>query len=183
MTEKKTTKEIKENVVNLPEGVTCKVLNDKLVFEKAGVVQEVTYNHVYVTIIAEGNNLNIKPNSKKKLFISVSNTIKKIINNTLEGFERDYVCKMQIVYKHFPITVKIEDNKFKIINFYGEKKVREVNIAPKVKIDINGKELTLSGINKQAVGQTAGSIESKTRLKGKDYRVFDDGIYIVEKVK
>lgn len=183
MTEKKINKEIKENIVTLPEGVSCIFSDDTVILEKNGVKQDIPYNHVYVSLEQKGNDLIIIPNSKKKPFVSVSKTLKKIINNAIEGFEREFVCKMQITYKHFPITTKIEDNKFKIINFYGEKKPREIKIAKDVKVDVKGKDIIISGKNKQLVGQVAGNIEARTRLKRKDYRVFHDGIYIVEKVK
>jgi large subunit ribosomal protein L6 len=183
VTKKVDLKIIKENIVEVPLDIAVKIENEKVIFEKGDVKQIVPYNHVYVSVEYKDNKLTIKPNNKKKPFLSVSNTIKKIINNAIEGFTKDFVCKMQIVYSHFPITVKIDGNKFIINNFYGEKKQRVVAISPGVKIEVDGKEITLSGKNKQTVGHVAGSIESKTKLKDKDYRVFDDGIYIVEKTK
>ncbi len=183
MTKKVDVKIIKENIIEIPSDIAVKIVNEKVIFEKGDVKQVVPYNHVYVSVECKDNKLIIKPNNKKKPFLSVSNTIKKIINNALEGFTKDFVCKMQIVYAHFPITVKIDGDKFIINNFYGEKKPRILKISPGVKIKIDGKEIILSGKDKQAVGNVAGSIESRTKLKDKDYRVFDDGIYIAEKVK
>jgi large subunit ribosomal protein L6 len=183
VTEKKAKKEIKENIIEIPTGVTFTIDDSKLVLEKASVVQEVPYNHVYISLEKTDGGLKIIPNHKKSKYISVSNTLKKIILNTIEGFDRDFICKMQIVYSHFPLTVKIENNKFVIVNFYGEKKNRTVPLVEGVKVEISGKDIVLSGNNKQKVGQLAGSIESIARLKNKDYRVFDDGIYIVEKAK
>ena len=181
MTEKKAKKEIKENIIEIPEGITFTIDDSKLSLEKASVVHEVPYNHVYISLEKTDGGVKIIPNQKKSKYISVSNTLKKIILNSIEGFDRDFVCKMQIVYSHFPITVKIENNKFVIVNFYGEKKPRTVPLVPGVKIEISGKEIILSGNDKQKVGQIAGRIESIARFKNKDYRVFDDCIYIVEK--
>lgn len=183
MTEKKVKNEIKENIVEIPSGITVKLDNDNIILEKGSVKQIVPYNHVYVSVENKGSSVILKPNSKKKPFISVSNTLRKIINNAIAGFDKEYVCKMQIVYSHFPMTAKVDGKRFIITNFYGEKKPRVVNVVDGVKIDISGKEVTISGIDKQKVGQVAGNIESIARLKKKDYRVFDDGIYIVEKVK
>jgi large subunit ribosomal protein L6 len=183
VTEKKVKNEIKENIVEIPSGITVKIDGNNIILEKGSVVQVVPYNHVYISIENKNNSLVLKPNSKKKPFISVSNTVKKIILNALAGFTKDYICKMQIVYSHFPMTAKVDKKKFIITNFYGEKKPRVVNVPEGVKVDISGKEVTISGKDKQKVGQVAGNIESIARLKQKDYRVFDDGIYIVEKAK
>jgi len=43
------------------------------------------------------------------------------------------------------------------------------------------RELWQPGLNKEAVGQTAANIEQKTKIKVYDPRVFQDGIYLVEK--
>jgi len=180
---KKIKNEIKENIIEVPKDITFKIDDHKVIFEKGDLKQEVLYNHVYVSVVQKENSIVIRPNNKKKTYLAVSNTLRKIMNNTIEGFTKEFVCKMQVVYSHFPITTKVNKDKFIITNFYGEKKPRVVNIASNVKIEINGKDITLSGRDKQAVGQTAGNIESKTKLKDKDYRVFDDGIYIVEKSK
>jgi large subunit ribosomal protein L6 len=48
-------------------------------------------------------------------------------------------------------------------------------------VAIKGDELIVTGINKEHVGQTAANIEQATRIKGRDPRVFQDGIYLTEK--
>jgi len=183
VTEKKGKKEIKENIIEIPNGINVTIDDSKIILEKASVVQEVPYNHVYISVEKLDNSVKVIPNNKKTKYTSVSNTIKKLILNAIQGFDKDFVCKLQVVYSHFPMTAKVENNKFIISNFYGEKKQRVVNLVSGVKVEISGKEITLSGKDKQKVGQLAGNIESIARMKNKDYRVFDDGIYIVEKVK
>ena len=46
---------------------------------------------------------------------------------------------------------------------------------------LNGDEVVVTGINKESVGQTAANIEQATRIKARDPRVFQDGIYVVGK--
>ena len=50
-----------------------------------------------------------------------------------------------------------------------------------VKFDVKGQDVTVSGIDKENVAQTAANIEQITKIKNLDPRVFQDGIYIVEK--
>lgn len=183
VSEKIQKKEIKENIIEVSQEVQVEIKNDLVILKKGNDVLEVPFNHVYVSVKYEDGKIIVTPNNKKKTYTSVSNTLRKIINNTLLGFEKDYVCKMAIVYSHFPITVSLEGDKFTIKNFYGEKKPRVLKVPKDVKIDVKGREIIISGKDKQKVGQAAGNIESRTRMKKKDYRVFDDGIYIVEKSK
>lgn len=178
-----TPKEIKKNIIEVPKDISFKILENKVIFSKNEISLDVAYNHVYVFITHEDNKLIITPNNKKKPYLSVSNTIKSNLNNAIKGFSNDFVYKLQVVYSHFPITVKVEGSKILILNYYGEKKPRTVNIPKGVKVEISGREISISGKQKQLAGQVAGNLESIARLKGKDYRVFDDGIYIVEKAK
>jgi large subunit ribosomal protein L6 len=48
-------------------------------------------------------------------------------------------------------------------------------------VDIKGENITLTAIDKEKVGQTAANIERATKVKNRDIRVFQDGIYIVKR--
>jgi len=87
------------------------------------------------------------------------------------------------VHAHFPMQVAItkEGDTVSVSNFLGERKPRIAKIVEGAKVELKGGEIVVSGINKEAVGQTAADIEQTTRIKGYDPRVFQDGIYLVEK--
>ena len=70
--------------------------------------------------------------------------------------------------------------KFTIKNFLGEKQPRKTTvIGEKTKVEVKGQVLTISGPDKDAVGQTASNIKQATKIKEKDSRVFQDGFYAV----
>ena len=48
------------------------------------------------------------------------------------------------------------------------------------KIEIKGDEIIVTGIDKEAVGLTAAKLERVTKIKARDRRVFQDGIFRVE---
>ena len=79
------------------------------------------------------------------------------------------------------MTAKVEGQEVKISNFAGEKFDRISKIVGDVQIEIKGEEITVTGINKEDVGQTAANLELATKLRGKDIRRFQDGIYLVSK--
>lgn len=68
-----------------------------------------------------------------------------------------------------------------IQNFLGERYPRKAEILETVKVEVKGEIITVTGIDKEKVGQTAANIERATKVKNRDIRVFQDGIYIVKR--
>jgi len=105
--------------------------------------------------------------------------IRNLIRGVTEGFE----YKLKVVYAHFPIKLRVEGDEVIIENFLGEKHPRKAKIVGRVKVEIRGQEIIVKGIDKEECGQTAANLEQATKIKRLDPRVFQDGIYIVEKPK
>ncbi|UCD14287.1 MAG: 50S ribosomal protein L6 [Thermoplasmatales archaeon] len=103
--------------------------------------------------------------------------IKNMIRGVTEGFE----YKMKTVYSHFPIKTSIEGGEFIVHNFLGERSPRKAKILENVEVAISGDNITVSGIDKEKVGQTVANIERATKIKHRDVRVFQDGVYLVSK--
>ncbi len=79
------------------------------------------------------------------------------------------------------MTLKIDGSRLLINNFLGEKTARIAKILPEVVIEIKGQKITITSANKDAAGQTAANVEKATKIRNRDRRVFQDGIYITEK--
>ena len=104
------------------------------------------------------------------------------IKNLIIGVTKGYLYKMRLVYNHFPITANIENKgkSVEIRNYLGEKIVRKVEmIADTVcaRTDLKD-EIALSGIDLDAVSQSAANIQQISRMKTKDIRKFLDGVYV-----
>ncbi|MBS3165081.1 hypothetical protein J4439_06645 [Candidatus Woesearchaeota archaeon] len=50
-----------------------------------------------------------------------------------------------------------------------------------VQVKVEGSDIRVESVSRELAGQTAASIEQLTRRPGFDNRIFQDGIYIVEK--
>lgn len=118
--------------------------------------------------------------SRKEYRASVGTAISHI-KNMSKGVIEGFTFKLKLVYSHFPVTVNVRDGVVQIENFIGEEKPREAQIVGDTEVKIDGEDIDVSGIDKEAVGQTAANIEQATGTKGRDPRVFQDGIYIVER--
>lgn len=114
-----------------------------------------------------------------KTQIAMVGTFVSHIKNMIKGVTKGFEYKLKVVYAHFPIQVKVEGSTFLIGNFLGERKPRKAKILPNVDIQIVKDEIFVRGIDKEFVAQTAANIEQATRIKRRDPRVFQDGIYVV----
>ena len=121
-----------------------------------------------------------KPSKKAKKLI---NTTAAHIRNMISGLQKKYVYKMQIASVHFPITVNVSGKEFIIKNFLGETKDRKAKILEGVDVKVEGDMIKIESIDKEKAGQTAANIETCTKIKARDRRIFQDGIYITEKEK
>jgi large subunit ribosomal protein L6 len=76
----------------------------------------------------------------------------------------------------------VNGNTFTVNNYFGERVPRTAEILQNVDVKVTNKvEITVSGIDKESVGQTAANIERCTTVKKRDRRVFQDGIYLLSK--
>ena len=105
------------------------------------------------------------------------------LHNMAKGLNQEFEYKLAIVYSHFPMSVNVKSDKVEINNFAGEKKQRTATILQNVKVEVKGKDVFVKGHSKEAVGQTAANLENATKVRGRDRRIFQDGIFIVSKAK
>ena len=110
-------------------------------------------------------------------------TFESHVQNMLHGVTEGWEYQMEIFYAHFPMQVTVEGDEVVIENFLGERAPRTVPIRGDTEVQVDGEEISLSGPDKEAVGQTAADIEQLTRVNDKDTRVFQDGVYITKKPK
>jgi large subunit ribosomal protein L6 len=135
---------------------------------------------VNIEIDSDEIRLSVKDPSKreKALLGTYASHMRNMINGSVEDFE----YKLKILYSHFPVKVRSEGDNVVVENFVGEQKPRKAKILGDTKVEIQGDIVTVKGPDKEKVAQTAANIESMTKIKNVDERVFQDGIYLIEKV-
>jgi len=171
----------KELIVEIPEGVSVSIEGAKVTVSGPKGTLERVLSYPGVEIVVEENKVRIRVMKDRRRQRAIAGTYAAHIRNMIKGVTEGFVYKMKVVYSHFPIQVKVQGNEVVISNFLGERHPRFAKIVGDTKVEVKGNELIISGIDKEAVGQTAANIEQATRVKDLDVRVFQDGIYIVEK--
>jgi large subunit ribosomal protein L6 len=166
--------------IPIPEDLEVTINKDVTVKGPKGELKR-KFKQGKVSIRLEDDKVVLETRFPKKKDKAMMGTIRSHINNMVLGLTEGFTYRMKIVYAHFPMTVKSTQNKVIIENFLGERYPRTAKIVGDAKVKIQGDEVIVTGIQKEEVGQTMANIEQATKIKGRDPRVFQDGIYLVTK--
>jgi large subunit ribosomal protein L6 len=169
--------------LEIPEDVSAEV--DHLDLTVSGPNGEVTRRLWYpdVSVSVEDGHVVIASDTDDAKTTATMGTFESHVDNMFYGVTEGWSYQMEVFYAHFPMQVNVEGDEVVINNFLGEKAPRRTQIRGDTEVQVDGEEVTLSGPDKEAVGQTAADIEQLTRVTDKDTRVFQDGVYITEKPK
>ncbi len=174
-----------EKKIEIPEGVEVKVEGFKIAVKgpKGELERDFTSPlfRDYIEINVEEGNVVVRSSVDKRKIKAMTGTIAAHIRNMIKGVTQGYVYKLKAVYVHFPMTVEVKGDEVIIKNFLGEKTPRRAKIVGNVSVKVQGQEIIVEGVDKDAVGQTAANIEQAVRVTHLDRRIFQDGIYLVSK--
>ncbi|TRZ67979.1 MAG: 50S ribosomal protein L6 [Methanothrix sp.] len=167
--------------IEVPVGVDVDI-GDTLV-TVTGPLGTVSRRIWYPSIVVrkEDSSLIVVTKTDRKRNRAMVGTLASHLGNMIRGVTDGFEYRMKVVYSHFPIQLKATKEKLVISNFLGGRKPRTANILGDTKVDIQGDAVIVTGIDKESVGQTMANIEQATKVRGFDIRVFQDGIYLVDK--
>ncbi len=170
-----------EETVIVPDGV--KVARDGRVIKITGPNGELEkkLEDIRISIDVLDGEIHLFTKLPSKREKALLGTYASHLRNMVKGAQEDFTYKLKIVYSHFPMKVRADGKNVVVENFIGEEKPRKAKIVGDTKVKIQGDLITLSGPNKEHVGQSAANIEHATKIKKVDPRVFQDGIYLIEK--
>lgn len=167
--------------VEIPEDVTVSLEGDVLkVSGKEGeLTKKISLGKLDISI--KGNEFKIGSKKATKTEKKLMNTIVAHLNNMTKGVQEKFEYELKVCSGHFPMTVNKEGSKIIVKNFLGEKINREAKIIDGVEVEINKEKIILKSMDREKAGQTAANFEHATKVRGRDKRVFQDGIYIIKK--
>lgn len=168
--------------IEIPEGVNAELIDAELILKKGDEELKRKINP-RVDVKIEGNKLTLKLVRNRKTEKKVFGTMKAHIRNMIKGFDEKFKYVLKIANVHFPMSVSHDKtaNELIVKNFLGEKKDRRIKLIQGVDVKIDNDSIELQGIDIEKAGQCAANIEKGTKVRNKDRRIFQDGIFIIEK--
>ena len=175
-----------DETLEIPEGVTVKIEGNNQITVKGPEGGPITkdFSHARgIKIELQNDQLRFTAHFPRNPTLSLANTIINIINNLIIGVQNNYKYVSKVCYSHFPCTPRVDDkNKILYIdNFLGERAPRKALYPNNVKIEVKGDDVYFIGPDKEALGQAVANIKKACRIRKKDPRVFQDGVYLYKK--
>jgi large subunit ribosomal protein L6 len=167
--------------IEIPEGVEANLEGNKLIVKGEKGESEREFKIGKIDFQKKDNLIIIGDKKATKKEKKIINTVASHIRNMFKGVKEGFEYQLKICSSHFPITVDLQDNDATVKNFLGEKIPRKVNIPKDTNVNIKGDIITITSQNKEAAGQAAANFERATKIRNKDRRVFQDGIFIINK--
>ena len=167
--------------IEIPEGVEVEVSGNEFVVKGEKGENKRGFNLGKSKMEKNEDKILIGSKIANKNDKRLTNTAVAHIKNMIKGVREGFEYKLKICHSHFPMTVEVKNKKAFIKNFLGEKIDREVEIPDGAEVVLENEFLIVKSINKETAGQAAANFERSTKIPLKDRRVFQDGIFIINK--
>jgi len=167
--------------VELPEGVEVAVEGRFVKVSGPKGELELSLRNSLVELIKEDRRVKVIAKKIAKRQKTDLNTFVAHLKNAIKSVQEGHTYRLKICSGHFPMNVSSSGKEFVVKNLFGEKVPRMLKLKEGVDVKVDGEIVTVTGNNKAITGQVAADIEQLTRRPGYDHRIFQDGIYIIEK--
>lgn len=167
--------------IQIPEDVETSIQGRKVTVKGPKGTLTRDFSHAPISIELQENKIRIWAEWPRKKEAALVGTVYSHIQNMITGVKKGFRYKLKIVFSHFPISVKVQGEDILINNFTGERNPRKVKKEGEAQVKVQGEDVIIQGINLEDVSQTAANIEQATKVKGKDPRIFLDGIYVYDR--
>jgi len=169
----------------IPDGIASDIEGNTVTISKEGNSLSRDFVHNRVEVLSSGGDLEVRCTLPRRSEKAVAGTWAAHLRNMVKGIDQGFEYRLKAVFSHFPMSLKVDGDKFTITNMLGEKvpRVAKMPWTPsEVQVKIENKtDIIVTGADREKVGQTAANIEKACKVKKRDPRVFQDGVFITSK--
>ncbi len=167
--------------IEVPEGIEVEIAGPMLKVRGPEGESQKSFNINNVSITKKDNMIlvgnKIATKKEKKLINSAAAHIK----NMITGVQKKFEYTLKVCFSHFPISVDIKGKEVLIKNFLGERVPRKTEIPENVEVKVDKDIIKVASVDKELAGQVAANFETATRIRKRDRRIFQDGIFMINK--
>lgn len=166
--------------IAIPQGINVGIAGNQIETKGSLGANKRKFNDALLKISTKDNKVIIEPVKDKvlaKKAAKAQNSMRKEIENDMKGVTTHFERKMRVVFAHFPITVEVKGSDVLIKTVIGERYPRTSKIVGSTKVEINGQSVRVYGTSLDDVTQTSANIRQACKMRNKDIRIFQDGLY------
>jgi len=167
--------------ITIPEGIEAKIEGSEIVIKGPEGELRKNFKTGKMDFEIKDGKIIIGDKKSTKTEKKMMNTIKAHIKNMIKGVQKKFEYQLKICFSHFPFTVKMEGNQAIIKNFLGEKVDRQCPIPKNVEVKLEKDIIVINSTDKELAGQAAANFETATKIRGRDRRIFQGGIFMINK--
>ncbi len=167
--------------IELPKEVAAKVENGVVILTAGKNTEARKIGSKSMNAKVEGSKLLFTNEKDTKKERKLMGTLKAHLKNMIKGVTQGHVYQLKICSGHFPMSVAVAKDELVVKNYLGEKVPRTLKLNQRTKVKVEGDHIIVESSSKELAGQTAAAIETLTKRANYDRRIFQDGIYIINK--
>ncbi len=167
--------------IEIPSGVEADVQGNIVIIKGKEGENARRFDVENISIKKEGNEIVVGHKTATKREKKMINTIAAHVRNMIKGVQKKFEYKLKTVFSHFPITVEVKGTDVLVKNFLGEKTPRKTNVPNGVDVIVDKDIITISSTDRELAGKAAANFEAITRIRNRDRRIFQDGIFMTNK--
>jgi large subunit ribosomal protein L6 len=168
--------------IEIPSGIDAKIEGRELTIKKENNALKRKISPE-ITVKIDGNKIIIEAKKATRNEKKISGSLAAHFKNMIAGVNEKYKYRLQAASVHFPMSVSFDNSKREITikNFIGEKTDRKLKVREGVDVKVTKDIIEIESCDIEKAGQTAADIEKRTKIRNFDRRIYQDGIYIIEK--
>ncbi len=167
--------------IEIPEGIEAEIEGTEIKIKGPEGENVRKFKTGSLELIKEGNKISIGSKNSTKKEKKLMNTLAAHIKNMIRGVQEKFEYELKAVFSHFPMTIEAKGHEVIIKNFLGEKTPRKTGVPKGVEIEINGNLIKIRSTDRELAGQAAANLETVTKIRARDRRIFQDGIFMIKK--
>ena len=167
--------------VDIPEGIEVNIEGNLFVIKGPEGENKKSFNFGKLSFEKKDNKIIVGSKKATKTEKRLMNTLKAHIENMIKGVQKKFEYKLKVCFSHFPMNVNVQGSEVTIKNFLGEKIDRKFKLPQGIDIKVEKDMITITSTDKELAGQAAANFEAATKVGNRDRRVFQDGVYIINK--
>mgnify|MGYP003302867860 CR=1 FL=1 len=107
--------------IELPEGVSASLEGDNVIIAKEGNSVSREFRHPRLVVSEVDGGLEVFCDLPRRSERALAGTWNAHLKNMVKGVDSGFEYRLQAVYSHFPMTIKVQGNELTVTNLFGEK--------------------------------------------------------------